>query len=84
MTIFNPVLREPVQVAPVRRSGVVVFFDRKKGYGFISSSSGEDVYFHASALEKVKRKELKCGDRVTFTAHDGAKRPVAKGVRLEG
>ncbi len=42
--------------------GIVKWFDRKKGYGFIESE-GKDYFFHISMLEDSK---IEKGDKVSF------------------
>ncbi len=53
-----------------------------KGFGFISTSSGKDLFFHNSALEGVTFAELREGLAVTYTAGEGPKGPRAESVRL--
>jgi CspA family cold shock protein len=48
-------------------SGTVKSFDAAKGYGSIMpDGGGEDVYVHASVVEKAGLKELHFGIKVTF------------------
>jgi CspA family cold shock protein len=53
-----------------------------KGFGFISTGSGKDLFFHSSALEGVTFEELREGQRVSFTEGEGPKGPRAESVRL--
>ena len=53
-----------------------------KGFGFISTGGGKDVFFHSSALEGVTFEELREGQRVEFTEGEGPKGPRAENVRL--
>src|SRR5688572_17118652 len=53
-----------------------------KGFGFISTSSGKDIFFHQSALVGVTIEELHQGQKVTFTEGEGPKGPRAEEVRL--
>lgn len=52
-----------------------------KGFGFIETSSGDDVFFHSSAVEGTTFDELREGQRVEFTQSTGPKGPRADGVR---
>ena len=52
----------------------------KKGYGFISQESGDDVFVHFSALDMDGFKELKDGEKVEFEVTEGAKGPQAANV----
>ena len=66
-------------------SGTVKSFDAAKGYGFIvPDGGGEDVYVHASVVEKAALKDLFCGTKVTFDLvlnHHG--KPVADNLRMK-
>jgi CspA family cold shock protein len=52
-----------------------------KGFGFISAG-GQDVFFHATALEGVMFEELRIGQRVEFTESQGTRGPRAEAIRL--
>lgn len=52
-----------------------------KGFGFIETSSGDDVFFHSSAVEGATFDELREGQRVEFTQSTGPKGPRADNVR---
>ncbi|HEX6275583.1 MAG TPA: cold shock domain-containing protein [Polyangiaceae bacterium] len=53
-----------------------------KGFGFITTETGKDIFFHQSALVGVSMNDLKEGQRVSFTAGQGPKGPRAEDVRL--
>lgn len=53
-----------------------------KGFGFIATGSGKDLFFHTSALEGVSFEELREGQRVSFTEGQGPKGPRAESIRL--
>jgi len=61
--------------------GRVKWFNESKGYGFIETSEGRDVFVHFSAIEGAGFKTLKEGERVTFDEERGAKGPQAARVR---
>ncbi|OGX29959.1 MAG: cold-shock protein, partial [Omnitrophica WOR_2 bacterium RIFCSPHIGHO2_01_FULL_48_9] len=46
--------------------GKVKWFNAKKGYGFISSETGEDVFVHFSAIQGGGFKNLDEGQEVEF------------------
>lgn len=59
------------------KTGVIKFFNRKKGFGFIIvDDSEEQIYFHATGVGRDKR-ILKQGDKVTFEMSETEKGPVA-------
>jgi len=47
-------------------TGVVKWFNDKKGYGFISRDSGGDVFVHHSSIVAEGFRSLAEGDRVEF------------------
>jgi CspA family cold shock protein len=61
--------------------GQVKWFNDSKGYGFIESDSGQDVFVHFSAIQGEGFKSLSEGDRVSFVEEKGAKGPQASQVR---
>lgn len=61
--------------------GTVKWFNATKGFGFISTESGEDVFVHFSALEETGEfRTLDEGQAVEFEVVDGAKGPQASNV----
>lgn len=53
-----------------------------KGFGFISTGNGQDMFFHSSSIEGARFDELREGQSVTFTEGRGPKGPRAENVRL--
>ena len=62
-------------------SGTVKWFDDAKGYGFISSDDGSDIFVHHSAIDGEGRKTLAEGQRVDFDVVQGDKGPKATNVK---
>ena len=61
--------------------GTVKWFNAAKGFGFISTENGEDVFVHFSALEETGEfRTLEEGQAVEFEIVEGAKGPQASGV----
>lgn len=64
-------------------TGKVRWFDAEKGYGFISTSEGKDVFVHFSAIQADGYKALAEGDQVEFEVKEGDRGPqAAKVVKL--
>lgn len=53
-----------------------------KGFGFISTGSGEDMFFHSSNLEGVRYDELREGQQVSYNVGRGPKGPRAENVKI--
>ena len=60
--------------------GNVKWFNAKKGFGFISDESGNDVFVHFSALQMDGFKVLEEGEEVEFDVIEGEKGPQAANV----
>ncbi len=60
--------------------GTVKWFNDSKGYGFITTDEGKDVFVHFSAIEGDGFKTLAEGQNVTFDVVDGDKGPQAANV----
>ena len=61
--------------------GRVKWFNESKGYGFIETGEGRDVFVHFSAIEGSGFKTLKEGEKVAFDEETGSKGPQAARVR---
>ncbi|MEE9591668.1 MAG: cold shock domain-containing protein [Thermodesulfobacteriota bacterium] len=61
--------------------GKVKWFNDTKGYGFIETDSGDDIFVHYSAITGEGFKTLKEGEEVEFEVTEGPKGPQATDVR---
>ena len=62
-------------------TGKVRFYDEEKGFGFISSEDGQDVFLHATALPPGTPAP-KAGTRLEYGIADGKRGPQALSVRV--
>ncbi len=62
--------------------GTVKWFNSRKGYGFITSEEGTDVFVHFSAIQAQgdEFKSLNENDKVEFDITEGQKGPQASNV----
>jgi cold shock protein len=60
--------------------GTVKWFDEKKGFGFISSTDGPDIFVHYTNIAGDGFKTLAEGDSVEFDIVKGEKGPKAENV----
>jgi CspA family cold shock protein len=63
-----------------RETGVVKWFNPKKGYGFIERDSGGDIFVHYSEINGSGYRSLDEGQRVEFTVVQGQKGLQAQSV----
>jgi CspA family cold shock protein len=62
-------------------TGKVKFYDAEKGFGFLSSDEGADVFLHASALPEGVT-SLKGGTRVEYGIVEGKRGTQALSVKV--
>ena len=61
-------------------TGKVKWFNASKGFGFITSEDGTDVFVHHSEIQGEGHKSLAEGETVTFEVTQGDKGPKAVNV----
>lgn len=64
------------------QKGTVKWFDRKKGFGFIESDDGQEMFVHKSSINSENRKVLYEGDKVIFDVGMGKKGRMAVYVQI--
>jgi cold shock protein len=52
-----------------------------RGFGFIDTGGGKDLFFHSSSVEGVSFDDLHEGQKVTYTEGQGKKGPCAANVK---
>lgn len=62
--------------------GKVKWFNEKKGFGFIESDEGGDVFVHYSAIQGAGFRTLYEGQRLSFEVEKGNKGPSAVNVTV--
>jgi CspA family cold shock protein len=66
---------------PNEKTGVVKWFSRVKGYGFIQpEDGGQEVFVHYSAIQGDGYRNLYEGDEVSYQEIDKGKGPQAQNV----
>jgi len=63
--------------------GTVKWFDKKKGYGFISYGENTEVFVHYTSFLDQGMRTLEEGEKVTFEIVEGEKGPRAEKVTRE-
>lgn len=63
------------------QTGTVKWFNDQKGFGFIKSDEGKDVFVHHTSITGSGFKSLTEGQAVQFEIEDGPKGPKAVNVK---
>jgi CspA family cold shock protein len=75
---------EMIATASRASSGTVKWFSKNKGYGFVVTPEGEEIFVHFSSITGRGYRTLEAGDRVTFEVMEGPKGLQAFHVVKEG
>lgn len=62
------------------QNGIVKWFNNEKGYGFLESTTGDDVFVHYTAINGDGYKSLEEGQKVTFEIIEGNRGPQAANI----
>jgi CxxC-x17-CxxC domain-containing protein len=78
----SPVTMSPrsMDSSDARRQGAVKWFNSSKGFGFIQTEEGEDLFVHFSAIQSEGYRSLTDGDRVEFDVVESNKGRQAANV----
>ena len=60
--------------------GTIKWFSDSKGYGFIDTGEGKDLFVHFSAVQAEGYKSLREGQQVEYEIGEGPKGPQAEKV----
>ena len=60
--------------------GTVKWFDSSKGYGFITTQEGEDIFVHYTFIPGDGYRKLEQGEKVIFELVKSHKGPQARNV----
>lgn len=57
----------------MEKTGVMKWFNNRKGYGFLFDDDGNEIFVHYSAILSDGYKSLKEGEKVSFEVTEGKK-----------
>jgi len=77
-SLFREVVHKERYMSDGKIDGKVKWFNPRKGYGFIATPDGRDIFVHYSSISGDGYKTLTEGDAVTFDIIEGD-----KGLRAE-
>jgi cold shock protein len=80
--LFQLYLQGRIGTMAERETGTVKWFDNSKGWGFITRSSGDDIFVHYSSVRGEGYRSLEDGQQVEFEVVQGAKGLQAQDVIL--
>jgi CspA family cold shock protein len=69
--------RKEITIVP---TGKIKWFSDAKGYGFIDTGEGKDLFVHYSAIQLEGYKSLREGQEVEYQVGEGPKGPQAENV----
>ncbi len=68
---------------PHRYTGTVKWYNNAKGYGFIGSENGDDIFVHFTSIRVNGSRNLEKGQKVEFSVEEGPKGLQASDVIVQ-
>ena len=65
----------------IKMKGSIKMFNKEKGYGFIHTEDGKDVFFHYSSLLMDSYKAAEVGEQVEFDVEESDRGPRAANIK---
>ena len=81
LILFSTRREDPHTLSEVAMQGTIKRIIRDRGFGFIRTAEGQEVFFHRSSLQGLNFDVLKEGDSVELEVERGDKGPRATNVR---
>ena len=81
LILFSTRREDPHTLSEVAMQGTIKRIIRDRGFGFIRTAEGQEVFFHRSSLQGVDFDTLKEGTSVELEVERGDKGPRATNVR---
>ena len=81
--VGNSFPRPVLGTSSSREQGTVKWFNARKGYGFITTDQGDDIFVHSRNIEGSGRKPIPEGERVSFVVIQSDKGPQADKVKID-
>ena len=68
----------------IRQTGKVKFFDKDRGFGFVTpESGGRDVFVHVSAFQRSGLPHLEDGMKLSYATEDDARGRGPQAINLQ-
>ena len=65
-------------------TGTVKSFNPSRGYGFIKTEGGADVFVHLSVVRTAGFSDLRKGQKVSFEIFDNQGKAATKNLQIKG
>ena len=79
---FAQLQRRDIKNHEAPPEGTIAKLFAERGYGFIGTTDGREVYFHRNSVLGDAFDDVKIGDRVRFAEEQGAEGPQASSVTV--
>lgn len=67
----NEKIVEPIKEKPIKKTGIVSWYKKDKGYGFIKPDDGsKEVFFHYKELKKSNLETIESETKISFTTKE--------------